>query len=79
MNIYRFDFAARCPTNDACVQYQCEIRSSRMILADDLSAWAAAQVKGFHEEFADSLSSRFGGQQKIVAVHHGIEIETIRP
>lgn len=34
--------------------------------------------KGYHEKIADELHERFGGEQRIVATHQGVEIETLR-
>lgn len=79
MNIYRFAFRARCPVDGAVVSYAAEIRSPAMIRAEELSGWAAKQVEGFHEDFADQLCAAFGGEQRIIAVHAGVQIETVRP
>lgn len=78
MNRYTQRFRAACPKNGRAVDYVLTIESPRMIMVEDLQA-ATAELKGYHEEFADSLWQTFGGRQTLTAHHHGTDIETIRP
>ena len=78
MNIYRFQFVATCPADGDAIVYTLEIRSLRMIMVEHIKTATALIKSGFHEQIADQLSDRFGGDQTILAVHQGVEIETVR-
>lgn len=79
MNIYRFTFCAACPVNGVPIDYSVEIHSEKTIRVELLLAWRELQKSGIHEDFADRLSENFGGEQYVRAVHHGVQIETLRP
>lgn len=81
MNIYRHVFAAPCPNNDRQVDYTLEIRTPRVIMVEaimEACAKATECPKPYHETMADLLFEQFAGQQRLVAFHHGVEIETHR-
>jgi hypothetical protein len=76
VNIYRFSFFAKCPNDDASIEYYAEIRSERMIMVERINA--SLPDAGFHEEIANRLVMELGGEQTITAVHQGVEITTVR-
>ena len=78
MNIYRHKFYALCPNNKQLIEYSLELSALRMIPVEDIVDFCKGHREGFHEVIADSLIKQFGGQQKIVAFHHGVEITTLR-
>lgn len=78
MNIYTQCFRARCPTNGRSVDYVLTIESPRMIMVEELQG-AVSEIEGYHEEIADQLLRLFGGRQRLVAHHHGTDVETVRP
>jgi len=78
MNIYRHTFTAACPSDDEVIVYSLEIRSLAMIRVEHIKTATALIKQGWHEQIADLLAERFGGDQVIKAVHQGIEIETVR-
>lgn len=78
MNIYRHTFTAACPSDDEVIVYRLEIRSQSMIRVEHIKTATALIKQGWHEQIADQLAERFGGDQIIKAVHQGVEIETVR-
>lgn len=78
MNIYRRTFTAACPSDAEVIVYNLEIRSQKMIRVEHIKTATALIKQGWHEQIADHLAERFGGEQVIKAVHQGIEIETVR-
>jgi len=78
MNIYTQHFRATCSKNGRSVDYVLTIESPRMILVEDIQV-TVGELKGYHEEFADLLWQQFGGRQRLVAHHHGTDVETVRP
>lgn len=77
MNIYTRQFIVACPTNGEQIIYTLETRTDRMIHVENILT-ATKIVTGFHEAIADDLHARFGGFQKMTAIHHGVAIETHR-
>ena len=78
MNIYTTAFIANCPNNGARIHYVLTIKSEVMIEVEQISDEVALLDRGFHEEFADQLFRSFGGEQELVAEHHGVNVKTIR-
>lgn len=78
MNIYRHTFAAVCPADGEMIIYWLEVKSLAMIHVEHIKTATALIKKGWHEEIADRLAESLGGDQKIIAVHQGVEIETVR-
>ncbi|OAS28010.1 hypothetical protein AYO08_00995 [Pseudomonas putida] len=77
-NTYRHTFTATCPGDGEVIVYKLEIRSQTMIRVEHIKTATALIKQGWHEQIADNLAERFGGDQVIKAVHQGIEIETVR-
>ncbi len=78
MNIYRHTFTATCPSDGDTIIYSWEIRSNRVVMVEHIKTATALIKSGYHERIADELLERFGGDQKIIATHQGVEIETVR-
>ncbi|MCC3679194.1 hypothetical protein LLE81_00085 [Staphylococcus epidermidis] len=78
MNIYRHTFVAKCPADGEQIIYQLEIRSPTMIRVEHIRTATALIKSGYHELIADELAERLGGEQRIKAVHQGVEVETLR-
>lgn len=77
-NTYRHMFTAACPSDGEVIVYSLEIRSQSMIRVEHIKTATALIKQGWHEQIADQLAERFGGDQVIKAVHQGVEIETVR-
>jgi hypothetical protein len=78
MNIYRYKFYAKCPNNGQIIEYWFELTTGRMIPVEDIVGYCKKFSETFHEKAADDLMAQFGGAQRLVAFHHGVEIETRR-
>ncbi len=78
MNTYRAEFHARCPNNGARIHYRWALTTSSVVRVEAINDALDARREGFHEDIADALSRRFGGEQTLVAEHHGVTIETKR-
>lgn len=78
MNTYRHTFVAECPADGEQIIYRLEIRSPTMIRVEHIRTATALIKRGFQEEIADRLQDQLGGQQRIVGVHQGVEVETLR-
>lgn len=78
MNTYRHTFVATCPSDGESIIYRLEIKAPKVIMVEHIRAATALIKKGYHEQIADQLHERFGGEQRIVATHQGVEIETLR-
>ena len=76
MNTYRHTFAADCPADSETIIYRLEIRSLTMIHVEHINTATALIKKGWHEQIADRLAETLGGDQTIIAIHQGVEIET---
>jgi hypothetical protein len=77
-NIYRHQFIAECPNNGQAIVYTLQITSDKTVMVEHIVTACAMIWRGFHEDIADQLHERFGGQQVIKASHHGVDIETLR-
>jgi len=77
MNIYRFEFVSRCPSDGEQIEYYCEIKTAEVIMVERLHD--AVPQEAYQEAIADTFYALFGGEQKMLAVHQGVEIQTIRP
>lgn len=78
VNVYRRQFVSVCPADSDAIVYSLEIRSATMLRVEHINLALALEEKSFHEEIANRLFDRFGGEQRITAVHQGVEIETRR-
>jgi len=77
-NTYRHTFVAVCPSDGDSIVYRLEIKVPKVIMVEHIRTATALIKKGYHEQIADELHHRFGGEQRIVATHQGVEIETLR-
>jgi len=78
MNKYSTKFIALCPINNKQITYQLEIKHIEKILVEDILETIGDFASGFHESIADKLFEKFGGEQTLIANHHGVVIETER-
>lgn len=78
MNIYRHTFVATCPSDGESIIYRLEIKTTKVIMVEHIKTATDLIKTGYHEQIADQLYDRFGGEHKILATHQGVEIETIR-
>lgn len=77
MNTYRYTFAADCPKNAESIIYRLEIDHVDMLHVEHIKTACALHPEGYHEAIAADLHARFGGTLRLVANHHGVEIETV--
>ena len=78
LNIYRHAFSAICPNDGELIAYKLEIKTAETIMVERIKAFTASLGPGHQEQFADALHGEFGGEQRMVAFHQGVEIETVR-
>ena len=81
MNQYERTFELACPNNDIPVRYHLTIRSRDVLWVEDIVAFTQSLPgtdKPYHENIADAAFARFGGEQELVAEHHGVRITTTR-
>jgi hypothetical protein len=78
LNIYRTEFFSICPSNGVRIKYALEIATSEVIPVEQIIADVESRDTGYHEEHADQLHRTFGGNQRLIADHHSVSIETIR-
>ena len=78
MNIYRHTFQRTCPVDAALIDYSLELRTDATVMVGAIKA-ACSGGPVLHEELADKLAAQFGGAQRIVATHQGVQVETLRP
>lgn len=79
MNTYRAEFHARCPANGARIHYRWTLATDKVVRVETINDALEAITRGFHEDIANDLHRAFGGQQTLIAEHHGVHIETTRP
>lgn len=79
MNFYSLRFFAVCPVNGVRIEYAWTVQTDHTIKVEALLSAVARLTHGFHEDFAEKLFGEFGGQQTLVADHHGVNIRTERP
>ncbi len=78
MNIYSVTFSAICPADCELIEYRWRLALPKMVRVEELNSFVGEIKSGFHERIADTLFSRFGGLQRIDAVHQGVGIRTLR-
>lgn len=79
MNRYSVKFKCVCPNNRKVINYTLVIESDEMIMVEELTQHIKDECsEGYHENIADELFNAFGGSQQLVAIHHGVLIETYR-
>lgn len=77
-NTYRHTFTANCPSDGEVIIYRLTIHTDKMLPVEHIRAATAQLKKGYQEEIADTLSELLPGEQEIVGVHQGVEVETVR-
>jgi len=77
MNTYRYVFFSRCPNNKEVIQYTLEIVHRSMIQVEHIKTACALHAEGYHEDIAADLFRQFGGSLRLLANHHGVDIETV--
>ena len=77
MNVYRYGFSTECIMNADLIRYELEIKTSRVIIAEDIMDFPIPE-KALHEALADAFFERFGGRQTMIARHGEVDIETRR-
>jgi hypothetical protein len=78
MNTYRYPFVVECPNDRTPILYHLTIKTDATILAEDIIAATKGLRAVLHEQIADALAKKFGGDQTITAVHQGVTVETLR-
>ena len=78
LNVYRTTFSVRCPNNNRPVTYHLTIESPDSISVEEIVSVTRQIQFGYHEDVADKIAASFGGAQRLVAHHHGVDIETLR-
>ena len=78
INRYRRQFVCRCPVNDQRIFYSLTIETPSQIMVEHINETVEGFESAFHEGLADDLFARFGGTQRLIAHHHGVDIETVR-
>lgn len=76
MNIYRYVFAATCPSDGDQIIYGLEIRSDEKIMVERIKEVCAENDRGFQEDIAKDLHEHLGGMLTLRAQHQGVEIVT---
>ena len=78
MNKYNTKFTSVCPVNHKQITYELEIKHTDKILVEDILETISKLLIGYHENIADELFKKFGGEQTLTANHHGVVIQTER-
>lgn len=79
MNRYTYKFQSVCPVNKKKIGYKLVIETTYLLMVEQLMVFIAENYEeSFHENIADGLFDAFGGNQYLVADHHGVLIETWR-
>lgn len=78
MNSYTTRFSAICPVNEKRIEYTLRIESHEYISVEKILRAVKRCTRGFHEDFADELIRKLGGNQTLSAEHHGVLIQTER-
>lgn len=78
INEYQHTFVATCPNDGDQIIYDLVIRSSTTIMVEHIKTATALIKKGIHEQIADDLFLRFGGEQELTATHQGVRLKSLR-
>ena len=79
MNTYQTKFFATCPNNGIRISYDLSIHTTDVLPVEQIVAAVHGLGDKFHETLADELHEKFGGDQVLIADHHGVWITTHRP
>lgn len=75
INRYNRSFACKCPTTGQPIIYHIAT-SGKMIYVEHINT--ALLESAYHEQIADILHAKLGGQQTLTATHEGVLITTQR-
>ncbi len=79
INRYNRSFACKCPTTGQPIIYHIAIATSgRMLYVEHINTAIALLESAYHEQIADILHAKLGGQQTLTATHEGVLITTQR-
>jgi len=78
VNQYKVIFSKPCPVNNLEIKYKLKIKTTKVILVEDLLEFVENLQSDYHEIFADRLAQKFGGNQVLTGFHHGVYISTKR-
>lgn len=78
MNRYDHTFSALCPSDGATVIYHLCLKTEAVVMAENITTACQFSTPKYHEALADELHAKFGGKQKISALHQGVHITTTR-
>lgn len=78
MNTYSLIKSFKCPSNGLPIVYNIEITHAAMITVESILDYLSEFETAYHENLADELFLKFGGEQVITANHHGVSIKTVR-
>ena len=78
LNFYKVKFFCECPNNRVRIEYTLQIETDETLSVELIIEQVTDLDPHFHEELADVFLSKFGGTQMLTAMHHGVEIKTIR-
>jgi hypothetical protein len=76
VNVYRYVFACKCPSDDETIIYGLEVQSVEMIRVEKIKDACAEWPSGFQEDIAADLHKQLGGVLTLRAQHQGVEIVT---
>lgn len=79
MNVYTHRFSAVCPANAQSISYTFKLTTEWLVKVEEIQKTFPDNLTKFHEELADQLYAKFGGEQVLEAWHHGTHIRTQRP
>lgn len=78
-NTYEYSFTATCPNDGTRIGYSLRIvTQGEVIMTEDIEAACRHTEPAYHEDIADRLHARFGGQQTLVATHGDVRVTTHR-
>ena len=78
MNIYTYVFVVNCPLNSESIIYTLVLRHLEKVLVEHIKTACSLFKVGHHEDIADELFRRFGGEQVLTAHHHGVDLRSER-
>ncbi len=78
MNRYDRHFTAQCPTDGVTIAYHLTIKTNADIMVEAILEACHFSEPVYHEVIANQLAERFGGKQKLRALHQGVHITTKR-
>lgn len=78
-NTYEYSFVAICPNDGARITYALRIEThGDVVMTEDIEGACRYTEPAYHEDIADRLHLRFGGNQTLVAAHGNVQVTTRR-